>query len=109
MSSADGWPDGPERERWRLLEGERDVEGISRFDFGVGDEKYKDEFCDTVMSLYQAVIPASVAGAIFLSTHEVFERIHRRRVDSWREMDLAESACENPAESSPALAHARRS
>jgi CelD/BcsL family acetyltransferase involved in cellulose biosynthesis len=85
------------------------TEGIQVFDLGAGDEEWKDEYCDVSMTLHKALIPASIRGAALLHWPRIAERIHKRRVISWREMELAESYCLAPAETSRALKHARRS
>lgn len=36
------------------------AQGLGAFDLGVGDEKYKDEYCDIRIILREAVIPATV-------------------------------------------------
>lgn len=85
------------------------TEGISVMDLGGGDEKWKDDYHTVAVALYRIVISSSIRGAVFLHAPKSLQRIHRRRTESWREMELAESACSNPAETSNALAHARKS
>lgn len=36
--------------------------GINVFDFGIGDEDYKKDYCDVVVRLSQAMIPRTVHG-----------------------------------------------
>jgi CelD/BcsL family acetyltransferase involved in cellulose biosynthesis len=40
-------------------------EGLARLDFTIGDEAYKDKFCDDAMALYATVAGLSLRGKLF--------------------------------------------
>jgi CelD/BcsL family acetyltransferase involved in cellulose biosynthesis len=83
--------------------------GIHAFDLGYGDERYKNEYCDVENTLHKAVIPVTWKGCLASRWRTVSQGMHRRRVSSWREMEIAEAACCEEVAISPSLAHARRS
>lgn len=39
--------------------------GLGVFDFGIGDETYKFDYCDLTIPLYQAVIPVTLLGRVY--------------------------------------------
>src|SRR5262249_35146370 len=79
------------------------------YDFGIGDEDYKDEYCDRSISLYEASIPTSTKGFIFLYWKLIRDRIHERRARSRRETEYAENLCDDISQLPRAAAHACRS
>ena len=46
-----------------------------RFDFGIGDEAYKDEYCDVVLPLHVAVLPRTLRGRLFLAGGRGLDRL----------------------------------
>ena len=85
------------------------TEGIQVFDLGAGDEQWKEEYCDLSLTLHKTRIPSTIRGAVFLHGPRIAGRVHARRLNSWREMELAEALCSEASEASRALSHARRS
>ena len=55
--------------------------GLQMFDFGIGDESYKNDYCDIAIKLWQAEIPANVRGLIASHWHAAgdWRRERRRR------------------------------
>lgn len=51
--------------------------GIRVFDYGVGDDQYKREYCDISTALYQAKIPSTFVGRVYLGTRNVKQYIRR--------------------------------
>ncbi|GEP10511.1 GNAT family N-acetyltransferase [Methylobacterium gnaphalii] len=49
--------------------------GYRWFDFGIGDEVYKDEYCDIVVPLHVAVIPVTLRGRLYVRSGAVLERL----------------------------------
>ena len=48
------------------------------FDFGLGDEKYKLEYCDAQTALYRAEIPSTVRGRLYVLLYDVKARLKIR-------------------------------
>jgi len=42
------------------------AQGLEFFDFGIGDEEYKNEYCDLVIPLHRVTIPVTIKGRIYL-------------------------------------------
>lgn len=84
-------------------------QGIRVFDLGAGDEEYKGEYCDVTMALHKAIIPSTFRGAISVHAPKILDRMHKRRVESWRELELAEKFCADASGASHSMAHACRS
>ncbi|KQT78213.1 GNAT family N-acetyltransferase [Methylobacterium sp. Leaf466] len=59
-------------------------QGYRVFDFGIGDEAYKDEYCDIVVPLYQAVEAASVMGRGNVALDALVERL--RETTLWKRL-----------------------
>ncbi|HET7717480.1 MAG TPA: GNAT family N-acetyltransferase, partial [Bauldia sp.] len=49
--------------------------GIGIFDFGIGDEAYKLEYCDEMLPLHRIVMPLTAAGRIYLTALDARDRI----------------------------------
>jgi CelD/BcsL family acetyltransferase involved in cellulose biosynthesis len=49
--------------------------GVTVFDFGLGDESYKTEYCDVLISLRIAAKPVNLLGAMYLLAMSTRERI----------------------------------
>jgi CelD/BcsL family acetyltransferase involved in cellulose biosynthesis len=49
--------------------------GMSRFDFGIGDEAYKGDYCDSLIPLYKVEIGSSNMGRIYLAIGRFMARI----------------------------------
>jgi CelD/BcsL family acetyltransferase involved in cellulose biosynthesis len=74
--------------------------GMDVFDFGVGDEAYKSEYCDEVLPLQRLVIPVSGAGRLHLAAGTLRERIRGTRI--WKRIrDLKNGRRTPPSETSP--------
>lgn len=54
--------------------------GYRWFDFGIGDEAYKDEYCDVVIPLHVAVIPVTLLGRLFVASGAVLNRLRASRL-----------------------------
>jgi CelD/BcsL family acetyltransferase involved in cellulose biosynthesis len=52
--------------------------GIDVFDFGIGDEDYKLEYCDVVIPLHIASIPVTFKGVAYCAALKVTEKLKRR-------------------------------
>jgi CelD/BcsL family acetyltransferase involved in cellulose biosynthesis len=48
---------------------------IETFDFGFGDEDYKLEYCDAVITLYVAKIPVTIKGRVYSSARNITEKL----------------------------------
>lgn len=57
--------------------------GIECFDFGIGDEAYKFEFRDSVLPLYRAVIPVTMAGSAYLFALNRKNALRASRAWTW--------------------------
>ncbi|HMJ41037.1 MAG TPA: GNAT family N-acetyltransferase [Pseudolabrys sp.] len=69
--------------------------GFTTFDFNIGDEPYKREWCDTETKFYDYVSPVTVAGsavAIVMHVTRVAKRFIKRNPSVWRVMRKARSA-----------------
>ena len=53
--------------------------GIAVFDFGIGDESYKNFYCDSIIALSDAVIAGSAKGWCVLRGRDLFARIREVR------------------------------
>jgi CelD/BcsL family acetyltransferase involved in cellulose biosynthesis len=53
------------------------AQGIEVFDFGVGDEDYKLEYCDIVIALYIAIIPVTFRGVAYSVVLKMTEKLKR--------------------------------
>ncbi len=51
--------------------------GFSRFDFTVGDEGYKRDWCDTELKLYDYLAAATVRGLVVVAMTSVYRRTKR--------------------------------
>lgn len=58
------------------------LNGIQFFDFGVGDEEYKNLFCDQERQLYEIIIPVTTRGRMFASAQYLWRRL--RMSSSWK-------------------------
>jgi CelD/BcsL family acetyltransferase involved in cellulose biosynthesis len=56
--------------------------GFKTFDFGVGDEPYKDEYCEETIPLYDHVAPGSLRGSLVVVAGKGVNRL--RRTAPWR-------------------------
>jgi CelD/BcsL family acetyltransferase involved in cellulose biosynthesis len=56
--------------------------GFKAFDFGVGDEPYKDEYCEQVIPLYDHVAAGSTRGSLVVLASNGINRL--RRTAPWR-------------------------
>ncbi|GJE53819.1 GNAT family N-acetyltransferase [Methylobacterium thuringiense] len=54
--------------------------GYRWFDFGIGDEVYKYEYCDVVVPLHIAVIPVSLRGRLYVLTGALLTRLRASRL-----------------------------
>ena len=61
-------------------------QGLEVFDFGIGDEAYKFEYCDTVLPLYRVVQPVTLRGRAYLGL--VAARDTLRRTAVWQRLRL---------------------
>ena len=52
-------------------------EGLKVFDFTIGDESYKDRWCETTLNLWNSIRATSSKGAFFGRLYETTERIKR--------------------------------
>ena len=55
------------------------TKGLSTFDFGFGYAAYKLEYCDASTLLYQAEIPATLRGRLYLLLRNVRRKLHKLR------------------------------
>jgi len=64
--------------------------GLKVFDFGIGDEPYKDEYCDILIGLNTAAIPSNGKGLVSLLWRNAIDRLReaRRRVSLKRREPL---------------------
>jgi CelD/BcsL family acetyltransferase involved in cellulose biosynthesis len=53
------------------------TQGLHAFDFGYGDEAYKDEYCDVSTPLYRMEIPSSAKGRVYSGISNVRRRVER--------------------------------
>jgi CelD/BcsL family acetyltransferase involved in cellulose biosynthesis len=53
--------------------------GIDVFDFGIGDESYKNFFCDSVIALNDAIIAGSAKGRFVVTGRNLFAKIREAR------------------------------
>lgn len=53
--------------------------GITVFDFGIGDESYKNFYCDSIIALSDAVIASSAKGWCILTARDLFARLREVR------------------------------
>lgn len=53
--------------------------GLEAFDFTVGDEDYKSEFCDLTIPLYSAIMLVSVSGRIYANVFAAKMRLQKTR------------------------------
>lgn len=51
--------------------------GVTFYDFGIGDETYKDSYCDVVFPLHDAVFSSSAKGIVSLLWRETIDRIRK--------------------------------
>jgi len=61
-------------------------QGLQKFDFTIGDEPYKREWCDTELRLYDLVMPLTWRGrlaAVIVSTRRALKRWIRRNSKAW--------------------------
>ncbi|MCE4222153.1 GNAT family N-acetyltransferase [Methylobacterium sp. C25] len=58
--------------------------GYRWFDFGIGDEAYKDEYCDVVVPLHAAVIPVTARGKLYLQSGALLARL--RALPLWQRL-----------------------
>jgi len=56
--------------------------GMETFDFGVGDESYKHEYCDEIVPLHDLAEAVSVRGRLYLQIQAGLERL--RKTSWWR-------------------------
>ena len=54
--------------------------GYRWFDFGIGDEAYKDEYCDVVLPLHVAVLPRTLRGRLSLAAGRGLDRLRASRL-----------------------------
>jgi CelD/BcsL family acetyltransferase involved in cellulose biosynthesis len=64
------------------------TQGIEVFDFGIGDEEYKNEYCDLVIALHGAVIPVTQIGWAWSVAREVRRRLAGTR--AWANLAAAQ-------------------
>ncbi len=57
--------------------------GLSDFDFTVGDEAYKLEYCDREMRLYRSEMAITLRGRMYLAVKTVYLRFKRSKVADW--------------------------
>jgi CelD/BcsL family acetyltransferase involved in cellulose biosynthesis len=94
------------------------IEGLQYFDFGIGDEPYKNEYCNVTIPLYEATIPTSLKGQIILLRRAQSLRWrlqykkwildNQRRLRSSNEMDLADRCTSDGVEALSVLGHGFR-
>jgi len=58
------------------------------FDMGIGDEAYKQEYCDIVLPLHQLVIGQTARGRLFLLASERFNHFKSTRAGQWLKSSL---------------------
>ena len=51
------------------------AQGYRSFDFGIGNEAYKDEYCDSTIPLHAATIPVTLRGRFFLGCRAMLARL----------------------------------
>jgi CelD/BcsL family acetyltransferase involved in cellulose biosynthesis len=51
--------------------------GIDRFDFTIGDEAYKDTWCDETLELYDSVVPMTLRGHTAALTYRLLQNTKR--------------------------------
>ncbi len=56
------------------------AQGYRWFDFGIGDEAYKDEYCDIVIPLHVATIPVTLRGRLYVQAGVVAKRLRASRL-----------------------------
>lgn len=56
--------------------------GYRLFDFGIGDEEYKDEYCDKTIPLYEVVRARTIRGYMFVSLYKTLSSLKRTTI--WR-------------------------
>jgi CelD/BcsL family acetyltransferase involved in cellulose biosynthesis len=83
--------------------------GVSVFDFGIGDEPYKNLYCDAVISLGEAKIPTTIRGRVMLCSSTLATQARERRARSREEMGQAQTLCADRSDFSRAAASAWRS
>lgn len=52
-------------------------QGLETFDFGIGDEVYKSEYCDVLMPLHRVVRPVTIRGRAFVGLSAVRDLLRR--------------------------------
>ena len=58
--------------------------GLERFDFGIGNEPYKAEYCDERIPLYRSEIPNGPAGRVHLAASRTLTRL--RATGLWQRL-----------------------
>ena len=51
------------------------ADGLAWCDFGIGDEAYKDEYCETLIPLYAATVPVTLRGRAFVAARATMARL----------------------------------
>lgn len=54
--------------------------GFAWGDFGIGDEAYKDEYCDVVIPLHVATIPVTLRGRLYVLASATLTRLRASRL-----------------------------
>ena len=76
--------------------------GIRVFDFGVGDEAYKFEYCDEVLPLHGVVYATSITGRLYLAAQAGQERLRQTRMwEHLRALKHGRSASPAPSNEDP--------
>ncbi|GEO98739.1 GNAT family N-acetyltransferase [Methylobacterium haplocladii] len=55
-------------------------QGYRWFDFGIGDEAYKDEYCDLVIPLHVAAIPVTLRGRLYVQAGAILKWLRASRL-----------------------------
>jgi len=69
------------------------AKGLDVFDFGAGDEAYKNGYCDVAIALREAAIPANAKGVLLLCGRTVIDWIRdaERRLQSLSQLRRADA------------------
>ena len=100
---------GPGAAHLRELLRQAIASGKDRFDFTIGDEPYKKEWCDRELKLYDHLTPASFAGALAVAVGKGYLGLKRAIKNSplaWRLYSRARSMAGRLKAAGPAAADA---
>jgi len=82
---------------------------VQVYDFGIGDEPYKNAYCDITISLYKSIFVSTIKGYAAFHLKNLEDRARTRKIAGFEEMKQAEELCRDYTTVNKSLSRALRS